>query len=516
MAMPGLLAAAVLISCAQPETSADYTNYNNTGGKTLVVYPVPAGTPQTAVCFSAKANGENLGMYSDTNAWGKPVNFTYFHIKDGTETTVEIEPDFDFSGYKILPENLTINGTRTGNKITFNVSKAGQNISLVFDENYMGPTLHVFVSAIDPNQPDNSSPNVIYFGPGYHDLFETHGGRLNVSGFNKTVYIAPGAVVNGTIFFDNAINCKITGGGVLMMADLSINPTLIALVFQASSHCTLGNIIANSRALPLDGTDKPYRGTWTTNLFRCTNMTVDGYRVVSPTWASTDSLNLIDTTNVTVKNCFLRACDDTISIKGYWPENAPAVWKPVENIAVSDCILWSDANNAMVLGEESRAEYYKNITFKNIDVLHSYDARTFGSDNFHLNPALNDRAVMSFVCLDGTYYSDVVFDNIRVNNCQRLICMTFRDDVWFGSLQGHQEYPGGMRDVIFSNITSVSPNSSSIANEVLLLGYAGSGGKPAKFIEKITFDNVKINGINLDTSYGRMTTNSYVRDLEFK
>jgi hypothetical protein len=481
----------------------------------LVVYPVPEGTPAETVVFSVKADGNKVGVYSDTNAWGNPVNFAYFHIKDGRKTKIEVETNFNFSACKILPIGLGIQGTKSGRRITFDVSKAGINISLVFDDNYTGAVIHVFVSAVDPNQPKESSGNIIYFGPGYYNLYETHNGQLNVTGTNKTVYIAPGAVVDGTIYFYNAYNCKITGGGVLMMSDL--NPNIysrIPLVFINSSNCSIGNIIANSRAIPLDGADKPRRGSWTTAINSCSNMTIDGYRVVSPTYASTDSLDfqggVSSMTGISVKNCFLRACDDTISIKGSGNVDDSNNWQPIENFTVSDTILWSDANNAMVLGEESAAKYYKNITFSNIDVIFSYDDKTH-----HLD--LDERSVMSIVCLDGTYFSNITWDNIRVNNCQRLICMTFLDGFWFGSVQGHQQHPGGISGVTFSNITSASPDSSStITNEIRLSGYAPKDLNPEKYIEDITLDNVIINGTKVTGSYHRLKKNGYVRNLIFK
>lgn len=477
--------------------------------KDLLIYPVPEGTPQATVCFYAKANGQNLGVYSDTNAWKNPVNFTYFHIKEGTKVQVEIEPTFDFKTYKILPDNLGVKSSREGRKISFEASKAGQSFTIVFDDNYKGAVIHVFVAAIDPNQPTKSTEDVIYFGPGYHDLYKTHNGQLTVGGTGRTVYIAPGAVVNGTVFFSRAENCAIQGGGVLMMSGVNPNQyNRIPLVFSESRNCTVGKVIVNSRAIPLDGM---MRGSWSTHLYMCDDMTVDGYRVVSPTYASTDSLNISSSRNVTVKNCFLRACDDTISIKGLYDENNHSAWKPIQNIHISDTILWSDCNNAMVVGEESRAEYYKNISFKNIDVLFSYDDR----DN-HLN--LDERAAMSIVCLDGTYFSDILFDNIRINNCQRLVCMTFKDDFWFGSLQGHQQYEGGISGVTFSNITSNSPNDSFISNEILLSGYTAGKNPtyPKKYIENITFSNFKINGVKLTASYNRLYKNDYVRNLIFK
>jgi hypothetical protein len=479
----------------------------------LVVYPVWRGTPEGVVAFRVKAGGHDVGVYSDTNGWGMPVNWACLNIKEGAEANVEVEPDFEFETYKILPEGLGIQGVRDGGKIGL-PAKAGQNITLVFDDNYTGAVIHIFVSPIDPDQPEKSTVSLTYFGPGYHDLYKSHGGQLLITRSNSTVYIAPGAVVNGTIKFQDVRNCRITGGGILMMSELPPE-NMIPLVFIRTTACSIGNIIVNSRAVPVDGPNKPRRGTWSTALNTCSDMVVDGYRVVSPTYASTDSLNLqianSPMKNVTVKNCFLRACDDTISLKGHGNYNSNTNWQTMENIQVFDTILWSDANNAMVVGEESAAKY-KNISFRNIDVIFSYpDAMNL----FH-----EERSVMSIVSLHGTYFSDITWDNIRVNDCQRLICLTFLDDFWYGSFKGNQRLEGGISNITFSNITSTAPDDASdIANEVRINGYdaAKIPANPKKYIENITFDNVVINGEKLTESYGRLViTNEYVRNLIFK
>jgi hypothetical protein len=378
----------------------------------------------------------------------------------------------------------------------------------------MGAVLHVFVSAVDPDAPGESSDNIIYFGPGLHNLYEScSGGALIVKGKGKTVYIAPGAVVCGRIVFRSAGDCCITGGGILMMGGYDKNPMFDnTLIISGSDNIIIGNIIANSRAVPLDGPERPLRGTWTTKVEQCRNLTVDGYRVVSPTFASTDSLSICSTSNVTVKNCFLRACDDNISLKGFCIPVDNAFWAPIENIHVSDCILWSDANSAMVVGEESRARYYKNISFKNIDVLFSYDCR----EPHHLK--LDERSVMSIICLDGTYFSDITWEDIRVNNCERLVCMNFVDAFWYGDIPGHQEHEGGIDGITFKNISSLSPYNSPISNEILLKGYDASENTayPKKYIENITFDNVIIKGKKVISSYDRLYKNEYVRNLIFK
>jgi hypothetical protein len=105
---------------------------------------------------------------------------------------------------------------------------------------------------------------------------------------------------------------------------------------------------------------------------------------------------------------------------------------------------------------------------------------------------------MSICSLDGTYFSNIRFENIRVNRCERLICLTFKDSFWFGSIEGNQAVAGGITDVTFKNITVASKGDSSIANEILLNGWQKEG-TPSKTIENITFDHVLINGTYLET-----------------
>lgn len=119
-------------------------------------------------------------------------------------------------------------------------------------------------------------------------------------------------------------------------------------------------------------------------------------------------------------------------------------------------------------------------------MLFSYD------DKYH-HGELNERSVMSIVSLDGTYFRDISWENIRVNRCERLISLTFKDQFWFGSIQGNQQTKGGIDGIIFRNISVSSNSGSQIANEILLNGWQKEG-TPTKLIRNVTFDNVSIEG----------------------
>ena len=227
--------------------------------------------------------------------------------------------------------------------------------------------------------------------------------------------------------------------------------------------------------------------------------------MVSPQYASTDAIDISNSQNVTIKDVFLRSCDDCITVKGLGQGATPDDCPPNENIHVSDSQLWNDCNNAMVVGEESMAAYYNDISFRNIDVLYSYD-----DPNNH--ERLDERSVMSIVQLHGTEVTNILWEDIRVNNCQRLVCFRFLDSFWFGTVPGDQTFPGYVDGVTLRNITCDSDNKGKIANEIIICGWSED-----KQIQNVTFENFVVNGEKIDSLMNPlMKVNSYIKDIQFK
>ena len=458
-------------------------------------YPVPEGTPTEEAPFEITANGQEVGVYGDYNSEFYEIGFAYFNFDPGDEVEVKINVEFPFQQVEVLPAGSGIEPTVEDGTLTFTMDTPGQDLSFVFDGDYQGYTLHLFTNEIDHEAENYKGKfGVIYYGPGYHDESD---GEIKL-GTGMTLYVDAGAVVNGPIVVKRAKNVKILGTGVIMMDKKNaVDPTYgnINLCVHSSENVEIGSIIANAHRTQ----------TWSTHLYYCKDITVDGYRAVSPRYASTDGIDISNSQNITIKNVFLRACDDCISIKGLGQATHPDNNPPNENIHITDSVMWSDCNNAMVVGEGSMAAYYDDITFSNIDVLYSYDDR----DN---HERMNERAVMSIVLLHGTEVGNITWEDIRINNCQRLVCFRFLESYWFGSITGDQSYPGYVDGVTLRNITCSSNNTSKIANEILICGWSED-----KQIKNVTFENFVVNGEKLtsaDNPY--MNVNEYVSGIEFK
>lgn len=454
----------------------------------LITYSVPEGYPQEGdPLFNVSINKVFTGVYTDINAWQKQVSFAYFDFAPGKEVEVNVTTSKSFNSYKILPESANIISSGEGNNIRFKMKDGYQNLSIIFDNNYKGNTLHLFANAIDTDAPTGPDENLIYFGPGYHDLSKSNGGQL-VTG-NKDVYIAGGAVVNGSMVVGGNGN-HVYGHGIMMKT----TPNNLVLIANYARNALIEGIIVCSHR----------DGGWTVGMHEASDITVQNVKVVSTRYASTDGFDIVNTNNVTMKNTFIRSCDDAIAIKGLI-NNTPALCPPNEKMLFEKLQIWNDCNNAMCLGAETRASRYEDIHFKDIDVLFSYDDRDHHAE-------LDERSVMSIVCLEGTYFSNISWENIRVNRCERLICETFKDNFWFGSIEGDQNTEGGIDGVTYKDVTVSSDSGSKIANEILLNGWF-KAGTPTKIIRNITFDNVTIEGKRVSSESDIKTNNTANQQL---
>ncbi len=461
----------------------------------LQAYPVPEGTPIEHAPFSVTANGQEVGVYGDYNYEFFEVGFGYFNFDPGDEIEVKVNVGFPFKNVEVLPASLGIVPAVDGNSFSFTAKDPGLDYTFVFDGHYDEHTLHLFTNPIDHEAEKYKGKfGCLYFGPGYHDRSDSQ----IVLGTGMTLYVDAGAVLNSPISVYNAKNVTIAGSGVIMMDKKNaVDPQYsnIVLCVNNSSNVTVKDVIAHTHRTQ----------NWTTHVYFSKNVTLDNYKVVSPQYASVDALDITNSQNITVRDCFLRSCDDTITIKGLANVSMSKDAPPNEHIHVSDTVLWCDANSAMVVGEESKAAYYDDITFKNIDVLYSYD----DADN---HERLDERSVMSIVLLHGTEVRNILWEDIRVNNCQRLVCFRFVDNFWFGSVQGNQMWPGFVDGVTLRNVNCISRNNSKIANEILIYGWSAD-----KQIQNVTFENFVVNGQKLTSMMNpHMKVNSYVKNIVFK
>ncbi|MBR5446093.1 MAG: hypothetical protein IKV57_08215 [Clostridia bacterium] len=259
---------------------------------------------------------------------------------------------------------------------TFTLPEEGQ---FVLEADSYHHCLYIFNSR--PIPCPNPASVTHYFGPGIHMP-----GKI-VLHDNESVYVDKDALVFGCILAENAENIHIFGNG--LMDDSGEERFFI--------HCyepfTNGNLkFYDCRNVKIEGILCRNSAIWCLNLFHCFDVDVDGIKIFGQWRYNTDGADIVNCQNIAIRNSFIHSFDDTVTIKGidrYADTNN-------ENILTEGCVLWCDWGKTCEIGIETACREYKNIVFRNCDILRAG------------NTALD---IQNGDCAE---VSDIVFEDIRV------------------------------------------------------------------------------------------------------
>lgn len=448
-------------------------------------YPVPEGYPfieDKPRHFSVSANGKSMSLYNDTTHWGGTIDFGSFEIREGDKSTVSVVLDEDISSLELLPAPKDCEVRQTGKRtVEITSRKADWTQTLVVNGNPReGHVLHLFCNKFaEGPQPEgysyDDSTKTHSFGAGYYELASLLGDKtLTIKGDQK-IYLAPGAVVNGTLLIMEGDGAKIYGNGMVC----NNYGSMVRVV--SSRNCSVEDITVHGHRLH----------AWQVIVDNCSDVLLRGMKIFNPHYASVDGIDVVNSSHITVDSCFIRANDDAIAIKGLGSQK-PADGPVMTDLTFTNLQLWNDCNNAFGIGAETHCREFGNIRFADSDILFSYD------DPEHHNK-LNERAALNICSLHGTYFHDITFENITVYHCQRLIGLGFRPDFWFGQLPGDQTGEGEIRNVTFRNVTSLETETGQLSNKILLYDWHKEG-TPDKLLRNLRFENVMIGGERLSSA----------------
>ena len=422
--------------------------------------------------FNVRINGAYMALYNDRNYWGGTVDFGSFEMQDGADIHIDIICKDSLRTFELLPLSQDYSVSRTApNALRLTTHAANRQVTLIANgDGHTGQVLHLFCNPITTVERPTDAD--YYFGPGYHNLTQRYGGPLTITA-RQHVYVAPGAVVDGTLRISAADGARISGGGMVVNTGGSL------LNIDNSRHCTVSGITLHGH--------RPQG--WQATVYGSEYIHVSHLKILCTRYASTDGLNFVSSSHCQTDSCFIRACDDAIAIKGMGnqrPDRSPEV----TDLRFNHLQLWNDCNNAFSIGAETRARRFSHISLTDTDILFSYD-----DPQYHTQ--LDERAALGLCCLHGTFFHDIHYDDIRVYHCERLIAMGFKPSFWFGTIPGDQSTQGGIRHVTFRNVRSLTRSDSPIANEILLNAWQQEG-TPTKLIEDIRFDHVMAEGQPID------------------
>lgn len=355
--------------------------FSATAASRVVSYPAP---PQRYLSadYTISANGIEVPVYRAlTQHHDKKYSLAYFDFEG--PVTVTIESTMPLDSLQILPFSLGIKPKVKGRVATFTLQEP---CDLSFEPCGQNSPLLLFTNSPADYTPNPSDPNVVYFGPGEHN---PEGGLISLTE-GQTLYIAGGAIVNAGVEARGK-DITICGHGILDGSDWDHNagPTDFMVNAMGCNNFVMRDIIVKGSYY------------WTIVPRDSDRVLIDHVRLAGSRVGNDDGVDPCNCSNVTIRNCFFRTDDDSVSPKGITRAGGESSSLPVENIVVEDCVFWVDFANVFRINTESSCPVTRNITVRNIDVIHFPDRNQV--QIFWLHPT--GQMPMENLC----------FENVKVN-----------------------------------------------------------------------------------------------------
>jgi len=403
------------------------------------------------ICTEDQQGRHAAGIVAQADLHFDLTGFASFDMKKGPVKVV-VSVDEHIYTAKILPTSFGIKSTIKDNTITFEVDKP-QHVTVEINGDHIR-SLHLFVNPEETDIPDPNDPDVIYFGPGIHEITS-----ISVIGDNKTVYIAGGAVVRGILsdeeqtgrrpasFVLRGKNITFRGRGIFDMERVPRTRPRQTMSVTVDGFRLEGVILCNS-------------STWTVSLRDCNNVHIDNLKLFGHR-ANSDGIDINSSLDVLIENCFLRTWDDLIVVKTLRGSNQDA-----GRIHVRKCVLYNEIAHALSIGAELTRNV-EDVLFEDCDVIGDH-GREWTLRIYHTDKAL---------------IKNVRFENIRIEESVKFASLWINSAIWTtDTVRGHIE------DVVFRNIT-VNNSGYPLHKEFEFLGYDADHA-----IKNVLIENVVING----------------------
>ncbi len=436
----------------------------------VVTYPAPAGEPLSGD-YEVTANGQKIDVYTARvldppfagKQWdfGGPYSFANFDMAG--RVTVRIKSPRSLRNTVVRPQAAVASMTVEDDH-TLVLTLDGPHKFSVEPDGRKGPLL-LFANPLEDNPPQPNAPNVIYFGPGIH-----RADKITV-GSNQTLYLAGGAVVKGGVWAQGD-HIRIAGRGILDGSDWEWRkgPTPNVMAIQGN-HIEVSGITIRGAS------------HWTVVPRNSRHVTVRGIKLCGSRVQNDDGVNPCNSQDVLITDCFIRSDDDCVALKGL---DFSAADSNVERITVENSVLWCDRARIFLLGHESRAAYMRQVTLRNLDIIH------FTMTPFLFEPGEDMRL------------EDVTVEDVRLHGEGQREFIRLRPVV---NQYMRKKVPGFVRNVRFRNVTvDGAPGEYLVQLE---------GADAEHNVRGVTFDHVTINGQPLAADQGRLRIGEHVEEVQF-
>jgi hypothetical protein len=425
---------------------------------------------------------------------------------------------------RVRPLSREIKPRIKGNEIHFSIEKPGQ---YTVEVNGDQRALHLFADPCETQsfEPATDDPKNIFFGPGIHSpglIRLTSGQRL---------YIAGGAVVYGALIAEGAEDIVIHGRGILDGSKIGREDGLMSLLF-----------LYDCSNVRIEGITLRDSFAWTMVSVACRNIHIQNFKIIGNWRFNSDGIDFVNCRSCVVEDCFVRAFDDCLVIKGYeswgnFVHRLRLVNNPMDRRFLVDgieasfgdlqcrfgtypcpsdvckdiqwkrCVVWCDWGRPLEIGAETAVDVIEDITYEDCDLIHN-----------------NCGCILSIHNQDRAHCRNITYRDIRVELDEpplRPLIVKSKEEPYkrvedgflpkLISIVNHPGYVsvddqrGRISDVGLENITVTAPHMPE--SEL-------KGCDSEHALEHITIKNLRLNGSEItNANQARLNMNEFTQDI---
>lgn len=353
--------------------------------------------------------------------------------------------------------------------------------------------LIIFANSPEVDIPSKNDDGVIYFGPGLH---RPEGGIILLSD-NQTLYLHGEAIVEAGLRIKGK-NINIKGRGILDGSPWLWREGPISKTRDVKDEngriIDRGhfNTLRDSRNVRIEGITVRGSPHWTFYIQNCEDVVFENIKIVGGKNLNDDGIDPVNSRKVTVRNSFIRTTDDCFALKGHYNQDGP-----VEDVLVENCVLWTEAQRIVLLGAESHAPAMRNLTFRDIDVIH-----------------MGPNACLALRPGEEMMLENILFENIRINadgyvgviNPMNVILLNPTSSL---SGDNKKSKPGHIRDIIFRDI--VVTGTEKRKNRISITGF-----DEEHQVSNVQFINVNMFGEKANPNSDFVKIGKFVNNIYFK
>lgn len=277
--------------------------------------------------------------------------------------------DFWAKGVEVQPWRLNVRPQIAGRTISFDLrGEAKVVISRPGEYLANAEMLYLFANSPEIDAPSGVTSSVRYYGPGIrHENIDAHSG--------DTIYLAPGAVIFGSLNLWQVSHVRVFGRGVLIY-DGPQNPADDdGWMHKPNWHCI---VMDHAQEISIEGLTCVVRSrTWQIQMTESRHILFDNVKVIGANAgnANADGMDWLGGGDTIVRNSFFRAADDVFAMQSGWDGYTDAALAddghPVTNIVVENSTVSTSVSNIVRAAWPRKNFEGGQFTMRNVDVLHA-------------------------------------------------------------------------------------------------------------------------------------------------